>query len=471
MNFDAKRFPAVALAAAGLALFSIGDAAAQAARPSAPATAGQAEASFEAARAAFEKLPEAERKAIQEALVWTGDHTGVTTGGFGRRTFEAIVAHQKRTQLKPDGILDEKACAGLQAAAKKARDAAKFAVVTDAKTGVAIGVPQAVLPKRDVNPNGGSRWQSADQKITLDTRAIPAGEADLAALYERNLAIQTPGRQVTYKVLRPDFFVVSGETPTGKFYIRYVSGPGGIRGFSLGYDKALAKSFDKTVIAIANSFTPFPEAAGSAVAGTAPTPPARPANVEPPRPAGPIATGLVVGPRAVLTSIAVETCPDLRVGQAKARVARADKAAGLALLEAETSRAALPLPARAEALAPDAAVIALIYAGGPALAVVPGETGSGGTIIAPLQPGASGGPVFDRSGALAAVVGAMPAAPRLVAGIVPPARYPLVPVSEVRKFLSGTSTTLAAASAGVDRTAGEIAAAAGPAVVAIDCAR
>src|SRR3712207_7789826 len=41
------------------------------------------------------------------------------------------------------------------------------------------------------------------------------------------------GRNVTYKVLRPDFFVIAGETPTGKFYTRYSGGEAGIRGFSI----------------------------------------------------------------------------------------------------------------------------------------------------------------------------------------------------------------------------------------------
>ena len=60
-------------------------------------------------------------------------------------------------------------------------------------------------------------------------------------------------------MLRPDFFVVAGETAGGKFYTRYGSGPGGLRGFSIGYDKAVAPQFDRLVVAIANSFTPFPE--------------------------------------------------------------------------------------------------------------------------------------------------------------------------------------------------------------------
>ena len=168
-----------ALAAALFAAAAIGPgASAQAPRPAPAPAAAQTDAAYEAARLAFEALPEAERKAIQEALVWTGDHNGVTSGGFGRRTFEAIVAYQKRGGLKPDGTLDVKERAALQTAAKKLKDDAKFAVVADAKTGIAIGVPQAVLPKRDVNPNGGSRWQSPDGKITLDTRAFKDGETD-----------------------------------------------------------------------------------------------------------------------------------------------------------------------------------------------------------------------------------------------------------------------------------------------------
>jgi hypothetical protein len=65
----------------------------------------------------------------------------------------------------------------------------------------------------------------------------------------------------------------------------------------------------------------------------------------------------------------------------------------------------------------------------------------------------------------------MPAAPRRVAGIVPPARYRLIPISELRSFLSAAGATLAPPSGGGDKTAGEIAASAGPAVVAVDCVR
>ena len=327
-----------------------------------------------------------------------------------------------------------------------------------------------MLPKRDVNPNGGSRWQSPDGKITLDTRAFKDGETDLPALYERNLAIQSPGRQVTYKVLRPDFFVVSARdrrpassTPATP------ADPAASAASRSATTRRPRRTFDRTVVAIANSFAPFPEAASAAATG--PAPPARPANLEPPRPASPIATGISVGPRIVVTSATVEACPELRVAKGKPRLVKADKAAGLALLELEAPRRATPPGVRIDALGADTGVVALFYAGTADLAVVPGETGSAATLVAPLQPGAAGGPVFDRAGRLAGLIGAMPEAPRRIAGIVPPARYGLVSATELAKFLEGAGATLAAAPSGPDRTAGEIAAAAGPAVVPIECAR
>ena len=55
----------------------------------------------------------------------------------------------------------------------------------------------------------------------------PQGET-LEAVYEKATAPTPnyPGRKITYKLLRPDFFVVTGETPTGKFYRRLAAGRG-----------------------------------------------------------------------------------------------------------------------------------------------------------------------------------------------------------------------------------------------------
>jgi len=425
------------------------------------------DATFESARAAFEALPEADRRAIQEALVWTGDYNAAVSGEFGRRSFEAINAYLARAKRPTGGVLDMQTRKALLATAQRAKEAIKFTVSDDARTGVRIGVPEGLLVKREINPRGGSRWQSADGRITLDTRVVPPAEANLASLYERSITADTPGRQVTYKLLRPDFFVVSGETPTGKFYLRYAAGPGGLlRGFSLGYDKTLAKDFDRTVIAIANSFAPFPHPASTPV--VAQPVDAAPAAREPAQPKPPIASGIVVGAGRVLTSTVAAACADLRVGTAKARVLKADQANGLALLEGET--AATPAIALASAGAADESVLVLSYAAGPGagLVVTPADVVTG-RVVAALQPGASGGPVFDRNGALVGVVGAMPSTAPMVAGIVPPLAYPLISAEAVERLLRDSSLAVMRAELR-RRSAGQMAAEFGPSLIPVTCA-
>jgi hypothetical protein len=105
----------ILVAASVLALFATPSLAQTALPP--PAPAAQPDPAFQAAKAAFGALAEPERRAIQDPLVWTGDHVGVVSGTFGRRTFDAIAAYQKRAKVSPSGALDAKARGELVAAA------------------------------------------------------------------------------------------------------------------------------------------------------------------------------------------------------------------------------------------------------------------------------------------------------------------------------------------------------------------
>ena len=101
-----------------------------------------------AQKAAFLALPEATRKAVQEALVWLGFYVGVNDGDFGKRTRDAILAFQASLKAPADGVLSPPALKALLAAAQKARDAAGFQVVSDPKTGAKIGAPLKLLSAR-----------------------------------------------------------------------------------------------------------------------------------------------------------------------------------------------------------------------------------------------------------------------------------------------------------------------------------
>lgn len=421
----------------------------------------------DAARQAFEALPEADRKAIQDSLIWTGDYSGIADGTFGRQTFVAVAAYQDRTRQPANGVLTSQARSALQAAAQQARTTAGFTLIDDPKTGLRIGVPAKLLPKQDVNPSGGSRWQSADGKVTLDTRTAPP-DATLQSLYDRNLAIQTPGRVVSYKVLRPDFFVIAGETPAGKFYTRYSSGPAGLRGFSIGYDKAVAPQVDRLVVAIANSFTPFPAAPTVAAAPQN----AAPAPVQQPQAQPPaqklVATGLVVSRRQVVTAAPLSSCPVLSVAGVKPQKVTGQ---GLLVLDFGEDLKAQPYaPAIANANE-GSALLVVAFAdenGSPRLSVAPGSAAGMGRVTAPLQPGASGAPVLDMSGALVGLVGTVSGDQRKVAGIVPATGYPMVPAAGIAKAAPALAQQQTAPAA-QKRSAADIVAALRPSLVPIVC--
>jgi hypothetical protein len=432
-------------------------------------------------------LPDAERKGLQDALVWTGDYNSVVNGTFGRRSYEALQAYAKRSGGSGSGLPDAAGRAALLRDGAAARAAARFVVKPDPASGVVLGVPERVLPKRSAQP-GGTRWQSADGRITLETKSNPAGETGLEAVFTR-ITAPSPDRRVTYKLLRPDFLVVTAETATGKSYIRYAAGEAGLRGLTLGYDKALAGEVDRLAIAIANSFVPFPDAAPAvaapvATAVPAPAPPPLPGT----RPA-PLATGLLVAPGRVLTSAAaLSGCRVPLVAGQTARLG-AGATADLVVLETGVLAGRTPITplVRGRSLTEGEAVAALVIDGEGGVAVASGQarldqaaTGDavGSTrITAPLQTGAGGAPVLDRAGAIVGLVPTVPAQPRRVAGVVPPAHYGLVTGAALTAFLTAAGIRASAPGEAGTRgpgpqeagTLGAAAAALAGAVVPITC--
>ena len=422
-----------------------------------------------AAQAGFEALPEAERKAIQNDLIWAGQFNGAVSGSYGPLTFRAINAF-KGARGPADGLLPPAERAALAKAAQAARDAAGFKVLADDKTGVQIGIPQKLLPKRDVTPSGGSRWQSADQKVTLDTSTTPPGGDDLAAIFEKAITVSPNSpRKITYKLLRPDFFVVTGETPTGRFYRRLSAGPQGLRGFSIGYDKALAPTVDKLVIAIAASFEPFPTGAApaqpSAVAGTAASPSSGLSSLLAPaaRTNERYGVALALNERVALSaSSAVDNCRTLRVGSRNAKLRLKDDASGLVLLDLEGTGAAKPPGLRSEAAGASEALVLVAYgndAGKRAAVALPGQgvqAAGKPALKAPLQPGQAGAPAFDRQGRLVGIVTDNPSDKILIAGVAPQRSYGFADAAAIQAVLGKAGVVLPPAAAGAELSTGAV---------------
>lgn len=396
-------------------------------RPTPPA-----DPAMEAAQRAFDALPEAERKAIQDDLIWASDFTATLSGSFGRRTYDSILAFERGQKLRADGMLDGTERALLAEAARRTRTTLKYARVIDSKTGAALGLPGLVFTKREVLPNG-TRWSSADGAIIVETALAAGGAADLPAAYDRVLAIQAPGRRVTYKLLRPDFFVVSGEAGPRHFYTRYGIGTDRLSGYTISYPADRAKSLERVTIALANSFQPVP-AAGPVATTPGQTTPVAPSQGSAPNPAvippGLFLTGLVIAPGRIATAGLAAACPALQVRGRPARLAGNDAATGVALIETDTAGATPLAPTPPGDAETGASALILGFVSGapaPTLTVSSGHIVAGGKRIdAPLHREAGGSVVFDRSGRLIGLIGQPRPGPRLVAGIVPSVSHPLL---------------------------------------------
>jgi peptidoglycan hydrolase-like protein with peptidoglycan-binding domain len=405
---------------------------------------GSTDAAMAAQKAAFLALPEATRKAAQEALVWLGLYNGVADADFGTRTRDAILAYQAHSHSTPDGELSAPELQALLAAAAKARDAVGFKVVSDPKTGARIGAPTHLLTGRAA--------------AKLEFVASPDG--DLAALYQR-LTAATPTRKIAYKAMKPDaFFVVAGQEGATKFYSRFeksntASPP--VRGFTFSYPLG-RDDLDRIALAVADSFEAFPAPAPIAEPAKATDASQSPALT-------PAATALVVAPGKALTVLKAEDCADPTVDGQPVRFERADAAAGLALISGDFAPAGLA--PRLGAPAPDLVVLA--FAGSGVAATPASLVGNAARplVVASLETSAAGAPVFDRGDGLVSLVAPIAETPKRVAGIPLAAPHVLVAPEAVRAFLGASETPAADSTPAL--SLGEIAAREKPAVVAVFC--
>ncbi len=421
-------------------------------------------------KSAFLAMPEADRKAVQDALGWLGLYNGAVDGAFGKRTRDSILAYQGSVDATADGVVSAPQLAALKAAAQKARAAVGFELIDERRSGVRIGAPLKILDKLAMI-GADIAIEKADGSVTLAMQVRTGEDADLAALYGKLIA-DSPGRKITYKAMKADeFFVVAGEEAGRKFYSRFAKPPANwpdgpsLRGFTFSYPKTQAADLDKVALAIANSFEPFSSSPVSLEAAAAPAtstltwrdivkvapvnavaqpaPPSATADSSvkaPPSAPETMATGLIVAPGQALTAIGGAECAKPTVDGKPAKSLRADAATGLMLLAGDFGAGAPP-PSYG---AGSAELLALSVEPGAtpgtttleASAATPTPAGEGRqAILAALTKSASGAPVFDRKGALEALVAPIKDEPRRVAGIALVEPHALIGLDAIKSFL------------------------------------
>lgn len=436
-----------------------------------------------AARAAFDTLPEATRREIQDALVWTGHYKGGVDGGFGRMTHAAIQGWlaQQNSANAGAATLSPADITALKSEAARLRAHVAFGKVRDPRSGVVIGVPGKIFTRHATTP-GGQRHETADRSASIETFRVSDLDGGLKTLFEAYTA-PVAGRRVTYRVLRSDFFVVATETQSRASYTRValqtpavdsgqtrVSAPV-MGGFTMSWPKGQKARYETLSLAVANSFEPFAASAAGAAKTAGATPGLqKPASLQPPVLAPRIAGSAIAFAQDRYIAILPDgVCPAARVGLRPAQILKHDPRTGLALIDTNGAKARrLQLP-RGEARAGEPAVI--IYAQGtaaaPQIAVTAGNMGA----VAPLRLqaavpiNADGGVIVSRHGEFLGLVATAPPALRKLASApdaiaIPQASRAMVPASAVFDFLTTAGLEfLPAQPSKSDQSAGAIAAA------------
>ena len=215
-------------------------------------------------RAVYAAMPESERMTIQSDLIWTGAYNGIVGAEFGDNSVGAVKTFQKRNGGKETGILNPDERAQLAESARNKRAAAGWRVVDDRTTGARLGVPTKLVPQ-SAPAGSGTHWQSARGEVQVET--FRAAGTTLAAVLERQRR-EPANRRVEYQVVKPDFFVVSGQQGgVKKFYVRAEVKDTEVRGVTILYDVAMETTVDRIVVAMSSAFSGFPSAPAAVAAG------------------------------------------------------------------------------------------------------------------------------------------------------------------------------------------------------------
>src|SRR3981081_3903403 len=252
------------------------------------------------------------------------------SGEVGERMVAAIKEFQKERGGKPTGVLNPQERGALAETARRRQDNVGWKIVTDAGSGVRLGIPTKLVPQQSSDANG-ARWNSSTGTIQIQLARRKEANPTTAKLAEREKK-DSAGRTVDYTVVKPDFFVLSGMQGLKKFYLRGAFKGDEVRILTILYDQATENTVEPVVIAMSSAFNPFPS--GAQIAGP------------PPRKTVEYGTGVVVSDDGAIVADRQVTDGCLAVaiaGYGNADRVAEDKGHDLALLRIYGARGLKPL--------------------------------------------------------------------------------------------------------------------------------
>jgi peptidoglycan hydrolase-like protein with peptidoglycan-binding domain len=384
-------------------------------------------------------MAQAERQAIQSDLAWVGQYNGAITGEVSERMVAAIKEFQKERGGKPTGVLNPQERGALAETARRRQDNVGWKIVTDAGSGVRLGIPTKLVPQQSSDANG-AKWSSSTGTIQIQLSRRKEANPTTAKLAEKEKK-EPAGRAVDYTVVKPDFFVLSGLQGLKKFYVRGTFKGDEVRILTILYDQATENTVEPVVIAMSSAFNPFPS--GAQIAGP------------PPRKTVEYGTGIVVGDDgAIVTDREItDGCLAIAIaGFGNADRVAEDKDHDLALLRIYGARGLKPLGLSNGAAKASVELTGIAdpqnQGGGAAASSVRATTTqvSGGNDLA-LAPapavGFSGAAAFDADGKFAGIALLKPVVVAGPSNAAPAVQATLVSADAVREFLKANAVNAA----------------------------
>ena len=134
-----------------------------------------------------------------------------------------------------------------------AGDEITYQTYSNSRFGFAIKYPAHWVPQPAPENNDGRRFDSPDGRASLSAwGSFNALEDTIGTGLQREF--ETPGRKITYKVLKKDWYVVSGYENGNIFYQKTILKDDVFYSFLLVYPPEDKSLFDPVVAAVAKSF-------------------------------------------------------------------------------------------------------------------------------------------------------------------------------------------------------------------------
>ena len=373
-------------------------------------------------------MAQSERLSLQSDLVWAGQFNGVISGEVSDRMIAAIKEFQKGQGGKPTGVLNPQEREALADTARRHQDNVGWKLLTDAGSGVRLGIPTKLVPQQSADANG-AKWNSATGTIQIVLSRRKQSNPTAAALAEQEKK-EPAGRKFDYSVIKPDFFVLSGMQGLKKFYIRGQFKGDEVRILTILYDQATEGVMEPVVIAMSSAFNPFPGAQGSG---------------PPPRKTVDYGSGVVISDDgAILTDRQItDGCMAITVaGHGPAELVADDQDHGLALLRVYGAHGLTPLALSGGGTPSTVEITGIAdpqsQAGGAAVSSTKASVAALGGDLAltpPPPPGFSGAAARDNDGRFAGIAVLKTAVIATAVASAASLQGVLMPGDTVREFL------------------------------------